>query len=256
MQILCCNIRCSGADDGKNSWSHRQDLCIEVIRARAPQIICFQEMWKDQFDDLRAAFREFDWHAMIDEPDGNRPMNTIFYARQAFTRLAAGGYWLSETPHIPGSKSWGAAWTRLANWLRLVENGTGKEFRIINTHLDYKNEPLQGHQAELINQDAAAYPTSYPQILTGDMNGDAQNLGIVTLKAGGWRDTYALIHGIENPGPSYHGLLGDKCVYPPGKIDWIFVRGSIQTLDAGIVRDSRDGRYPSDHYFVSAQIEL
>jgi endonuclease/exonuclease/phosphatase family metal-dependent hydrolase len=41
-----------------------------------------------------------------------------------------------------------------------------------------------------------------------------------------------------------------------GKIDWIFARGATRVVGAAIIRDSRDGRFPSDHYFVSADVEL
>ncbi|RKX35231.1 MAG: endonuclease, partial [Verrucomicrobia bacterium] len=51
MKILTCNIRCFGADDGKNGWAYRKGFCIETIRSRTPDIICFQEMWSQQFAD-------------------------------------------------------------------------------------------------------------------------------------------------------------------------------------------------------------
>ncbi len=31
MKILTCNIRCFGANDGKDNWVHRSDLCGRVI---------------------------------------------------------------------------------------------------------------------------------------------------------------------------------------------------------------------------------
>ena len=39
-------------------------------------------------------------------------------------------------------------------------------------------------------------------------------------------------------------------------MDWIFARGEVRTVDAAIVTDSVDGRFPSDHYFVSATVEV
>jgi hypothetical protein len=41
-----------------------------------------------------------------------------------------------------------------------------------------------------------------------------------------------------------------------GKIDWIFARGATRVVGAEIIRDSRDDRFPSDHYFVSADFQL
>src|SRR5450756_2291498 len=109
MKILTCNIRYYGADDGRNGWVHRRDLCAAVIRSQAPDIICFQEMWAEQFSDLSFAFPGYQSYAMVDEPVGRHPQNCMFYRSDAYKRISAGGYWLSETPHVAGSKSWDSA---------------------------------------------------------------------------------------------------------------------------------------------------
>jgi endonuclease/exonuclease/phosphatase family metal-dependent hydrolase len=38
------------------------------------------------------------------------------------------------------------------------------------------------------------------------------------------------------------------------KIDYIFVEPGARVREAGIIRDHRDGRYPSDHFPVFAEI--
>jgi endonuclease/exonuclease/phosphatase family metal-dependent hydrolase len=40
------------------------------------------------------------------------------------------------------------------------------------------------------------------------------------------------------------------------KIDYVFVPPGIGVIDAAIVRTERDGRYPSDHFPVTARIRL
>ena len=105
-------------------------------------------------------------------------------------------------------------------------------------------------------------PEDLPQFFTGDLNADATNPAIENVKAGGWNDTYAAVHGPEDPGFTYHAFLGPRFVEerPPekikGKIDWIFYRGPVKTLGTAIIRNGRDGRYPSDHYFISAEVSL
>jgi len=256
MKILTCNIRCFGAKDGKNSWVHRRGLCADVIRAQSPDIICFQEMWRQQFADLSAVFPGFETFAMVDEPVGGHPSNGIFYRRKAFTRASAGGYWLSKRPIVAGSRSWDSACVRLANWVWLEDRSTGREFRLVNTHLDHLGQAARENQARLLVEDAAAYPADYPQVLTGDMNVDTRNKAIHILKAGGWTDTYGAVHGTEDPGFTYHGFRGPdyEAESEKGKMDWIFTRGNVRVLDAAVIRDSRKGRFPSDHYFVSATV--
>ena len=258
MKIMTCNIRTYGADDGDDHWVHRKNFCAEIIRSRQPDIICFQEMWAEQFTDLKPAFPKFDAYGMIDEPLTRHPMNTVFYRKEQFDALSAGGYWLSETPHVTGSKSWDSANVRLANWVRLVDRASGRELRVMNTHLDHVGQVARENQARIICEDAASYPDDYPQVLTGDLNCDAHNAAIGVLKDAGWTDTYGAVHGTEDPGFTYHGFEGPKFAASSkcGKMDWVFMRGGLTATGAEIISDDRRGRFPSDHYFVSADVVL
>ena len=254
MKVLSCNIRCCGASDGKNNWIHRKALCADVIRTQGADVIGFQEMMAEQFDYLASALPEYDTHAMTDEPDGRHPADCIFYRRDQYKRIAAGGYWLSETPHVAGSKSWDSACVRLANWIRFEDRAGAGEFRIVNTHLDHISQLAREQQAALVADDARAYPADYPQVLTGDMNCDSRNKAMAILKAAGWGDTYNAIHKTEDPGLTYHAFLGPEHRSTVGKMDWIFTRGNVTAIGAEIIRTSAGGAYPSDHYFVSATL--
>jgi len=255
MKIMTCNIRLSAADDGENSWAHRKEFCGQVIKAQAPDIICFQEMWTDQSAHMSSVLAEHEAYGMADELQGHNPVNSVFLRTDRFALISASGYWLSETPHIAGSRSWDSSCIRLANWVRLEEKSTGREFRVINTHLDHISQPARENQARTINADASAYPEDYPQILTGDMNCDCTNPAIDVFKAGGWRDTYGEVHGTEDPGHTFHTFRGPDFAGECGKMDWIFTRGSFGAKDAEVIRDTQDGRFPSDHYFVTAVID-
>lgn len=256
MKILTCNVRCLNTRDGGNQWPFRKELCAAVIRAQAPDVFACQEMSWQHHTDLAAAFPAFESYGLVDEPAGRNPTNAIFYRREAFTRISAGGYWLSERPHVPGSKSWDSNCVRLANWVRLVERASGVEFRLVNTHLDHMGQTARENQARLVNEDALAYPADYPQLLTGDMNVDATNAVIGILQSAGWVDTYGAIHGPADPGHTFHQFLGPAYKTALGKIDWIFTRGNIRTTAAAVIRDCQGDRFPSDHYFVSATVTL
>ncbi len=262
MRILSCNIRCYGGDDGENDWEHRKEICIDVIRAQAPHIVCFQELWIQQWHDIEPAFPDFAFFGMVDTVLGRHPMNGILYHKATFSPVSAGGYWLSKTPHVTGSSSWDSACIRLANWMRLEERASGKEFRLVNTHLDHVSQKARENQARLINEDTVAYPDDYPQILTGDMNCDTTNAAIRAFKDAGWQDTYAAVHQVDDPGHTYHAFMGPAFKSRIGKMDWVFARGALDILDAAVIRDAREGqqagekRFPSDHYFVTADVVL
>lgn len=256
MKILSCNIRSFGADDGENDWPHRKALALGVIRKQAPDLIGFQEMWWPQRIYFEEGLTAFASYAMTDEPVDGRPMNTIFYRRDAFMLRSAGGYWLSHIPHVPGSRAWDSDCIRLANWVQLEDRETGVSFRFVNTHLDHVSQLAREGQARCIVEDAQAYPDAYPQILSGDMNCDAANPAIEVFRSGGWVDTYTTVHGTEDPGHTFHEFQGPAFESKIGKMDWIFSRGPVEVLEAAVIRDAEDGRYPSDHYFVSAEVML
>ena len=145
---------------------------------------------------------------------------------------------------------------RLAAWVRLKDIQTGAEMRVVNTHLDHVSQPAREAQARLLGEDAAAYPYAFPQLLAGDMNGDSRNPAIGAFRQAGWVDTHAQIHGPRDPGFTYHGFSGPHHSDELGKIDWIFARGAVRVTAAEIVTAHRDGRYPSDHYFLSVDVAV
>ncbi len=200
MRILTCNVRYSAAQDGENNWCCRKDLCVRVVREQAADLVCCQEMSAEQRADFQSGLADYAWFGMIDEPGKDTPVNSIFYRRERFEMVSAGGYWLSETPHIPGSSSWDSRCIRLCNWLRLVDRPSGREFRIANTHIDHISQPARENQMRLMLEDAAAYASDYPQVLTGDLNCNASNPVIQSILAAGWVDTYSAIHGGIDPG--------------------------------------------------------
>lgn len=263
LKVLTCNIRTCDARDGDNGWEFRRQLCTDVIRRQNADIIGFQEMRWPQFCDLREALPEYDHRVMVDSTTTKNPPNTIFYRRGRFEVLSSGGYWLSQTPHVAGSRSWDSAHVRYANWLRAEDRESGMHFRLVNTHLDNKSQPAREGQARILCEDAAAYPDDFPQMLMGDFNCDVTNRAIEILESGGWQDSYAEVHGNTDPGFTFHQFKGVAFNQQAridqgtgvGKIDWIYYRGNLAATAAEVVRDCDGERYPSDHYFVSATLE-
>jgi hypothetical protein len=91
---------------------------------------------------------------------------------------------------------------------------------------------------------------------TGDMNADWTNDAIAVFRRGGWSDTYAAVHGTGNPGHTFHAFLGPSFVSDIGKMDWIFTRGAVAVTQAEVVMDSENRRYPRDHYFIAATVDI
>ena len=71
-----------------------------------------------------------------------------------------------------------------------------------------------------------------------------------------WKDSYQEVHPNLEPGFTYHAFEGDKAKTNKGKIDYIFIKGSIFPKKASVIKGEVKEPYPSDHYFVSAILQL
>jgi len=269
LTILTCNIRVALPEDeaAGNGWKARRELCVDVIRAQKPDIVCLQEVIREQMEDLERGFPEFASFGFEGpEMDARKvgyqgiAKNPILYSRARYDFVSAGGFWLSETPHLPGSLSWESARARHVNWVRLRERASRLQFRVLSTHLDHQSQPARVEQMKLILAEAALYPPEFRQLLAGDFNSSAGNPVLKLALDAGWTDSHTAAPGPRDDGNTTHGFLGPK--YTPkteagakrGPIDFILTRGPVSTLAWKIVRDGRDGRYPSDHYFIAARV--
>ncbi|MBQ9502943.1 MAG: endonuclease/exonuclease/phosphatase family protein [Lentisphaeria bacterium] len=258
MKIMTCNIRFSsmGGDSGPRLWANRRELCFDAISRRDPDILCLQECHNDQFRDFTAAFgAEYDAFHGNSYPGDYFPENAVFYRRSLFRNLGCGAWHLSEKPHVCGSKSWNSECVRFVNWLLLCD-GSGRQFRVINTHFDHASQLSREKSAEMVNEDSSVWDPALPQILTGDLNCDPDNQAIKILESAGWRDT---LLGDDRWALTCHEFNGpesrvDYGICGKGRMDYVFLRGPAAAGKTEIVRDSRNGVWPSDHYFVFSEI--
>ena len=262
-RILSCNIRVAlDEDEAKGvGWSARKDICLKVIKDKKPDIISLQEVLKVQADDFKKAFSSyqlfgFDGPEMDPHPTGyfGIAKNPILFSKDRYELLTGGTYWLSETPLIAGSKSWDTARARHANWVRLKEKATGKELRIVNLHLDHVSAEAKIQQAKTVVDESAQYQPEFTQILTGDFNARFDSKVVQPVRDGGWKESYETVHGGGEAGFTTHEFEGEKYDKGPskGRIDFIWYRGKIKPVGAAIIKDSVNGKYPSDHFFMQA----
>jgi len=258
-RVVTFNIRLGSADDGPDRWEVRKERVVETIRDLDADVIGLQEVEPAQVRDLLAALPRYA-AAGAHRDDGllAGEASTILYDRGRYTLLGSGTFWLSDTPEIAGSNTWGAACNRVCTWVRLLDNGSGEAFWVFNTHFDHQSEPAREKSAALIVERIGQRGNDDPVVVTGDLNSDEVSEPVHTLLdgQGGWRltDTYRVLHPNERAGtytrfdPASDG--GDR------KIDYVLVGAGWEIVDADIDRRTIDGRYPSDHFPVWAELMI
>jgi endonuclease/exonuclease/phosphatase family metal-dependent hydrolase len=90
-------------------------------------------------------------------------------------------------------------------------------------------------------------------IIAGDFNAGESNPAIEALRQAGFRDSYRVLHPEVVKVGTYHGFLAEP---QEDKIDYLWVSPHWKVVDADIVRDKIEGRFPSDHFAVTAVLEI
>jgi len=259
LRVMTFNIRNSAAKDGDNDWTNRKDLYAKTVRDFDPDLLGTQEVLADQFDALAELFPEYT-AVGVARDDGKRDgeWSAIYYRKSRFEPLDLGNFWLSETPDDVGSRSWDAACTRICTWARLRDRKSGKEFLYANTHFDHKGGVARLESAKLIRKRLPALAKGAPVILMGDFNciEDDEPYRALTAPDGNGVslvDSYRTVHSKRAPDEaSFHAFKGR---IEGSRIDWILHSKDFKATAAEIVRPS-NGRYPSDHYPVTAILEF
>ncbi len=254
--VMTFNIRYGTANDGENHWTLRRNLLFDVVREQDADVIGLQEALDGQIREIVEAVPAYAVVG-VGRDDGKTAgeYSAILVRKDRFHVAEAGTFWFSDTPAVPGSTSWGNRITRICTWARLIDRD-GTPFWVFNVHLDHQSQPSRERSAELLLRriDARPFPAE-PVIVTGDFNAGEDNPAIQTMLSGkAFVDTFRALYPDEKRVVTFSGFKMEPIEGP--KIDYVLVQPGTEVLRAEIVRTSRDGRYPSDHFPVTARIRL
>jgi endonuclease/exonuclease/phosphatase family metal-dependent hydrolase len=152
----------------------------------------------------------------------------------------------------------------VSTWARFIDRD-GSAFWHYNMHLDHESQPSREKSMDLLVQriNTRRFPDE-PVIVTGDFNAGEANTAVHTLVGAPMRaatdppapfvDTFRVLHPSETEVGTFTAFVlgatkGDK-------IDYVLVQPGTTVLSAAIIRTSRNGRYPSDHFPVVARVVL
>jgi endonuclease/exonuclease/phosphatase family metal-dependent hydrolase len=244
VRVLSFNIRNGDAGDGPNAWPHRSDLVIELLRDVDADIVGLQEVLDYQLREILQALPQYEFVG-VGREDGHADGEyaPVLFRSGAWECEDAETFWLSETPDVPGSRSWQTACCRICT--RAALGG----LTVFNCHLDHVSQEAREKGMALILERISQ--TAGAAILMGDFNaGEANRAYRLPLEAG-MVDSFRQVHpDVPEPG-TYTGFSVDLA--PGEKIDHLFVRG-LKVVGASVVPCGRDGRPASDHHAVYAEV--
>lgn len=250
------NLRYASATP-PNAWPQRRPLVHEVITNLAPDVIGTQEGLAGQLQELAADLPEFDWVGVGRDGGTNGEFMAVFYRRARLEALATNHFWLSDTPEVVASSTWGNACRRMVTWLKFRDRQTHQEFFLFNTHFDHEVQAARERSAALIRQRVAGLGTDQPVLLLGDFNAAAGvNPAYQVLTNGGFfKDAW--VTAPQRQGEGIGTFNNFKGIERNGeRIDWIMARGEVIISKAETVTFTRGGQFPSDHFPVVAWLRL
>ncbi|MFF3346983.1 endonuclease/exonuclease/phosphatase family protein [Streptomyces sp. NPDC002779] len=256
LEVMSFNLRFASTTE-PHSWAVRRPVMRELLHREAPHIIGTQEGLFPQLLDIDSDLgRHYDWigtgrlHGSADES------MAVFYDTRRVRPLEYDHFWLSDTPYVIGSNTWGAAFPRMVTWVRFSDLRDGdREFTVMNTHFDHRGQSARERSAALIAERIKGLDPALPVVVTGDFNVPAHRSVVYdTLLGAGLVDTWDTA---AERGPRYATFHGYRPLVPDGdRIDWILTTPGVTAHRAAINTFAVDGQFPSDHLPVQASLSL
>ncbi len=256
LEIMTFNVRYGTARDGENAWEHRKDILVNAIREHEPDVCGLQECLVFQAEYIVEQLPKYRWVGIDRDVTGRGEMTAVLYRHDILFPVECGHFWISETPDVPASVSWDSSLTRMATWLRFYHPETKSHFHFYNTHLDHRGSEARERGVAMIAEHAERAPEKEPVIFVGDINAPAERskpYDIAMEK--GFSDAWVEATTQVGPPVTWSAFRAPEPDVDR-RIDWILYRGPIRVSRCETVLYNEDGRYPSDHYPVTATLHI
>jgi endonuclease/exonuclease/phosphatase family metal-dependent hydrolase len=251
------NIRYGTANDGENSWKFRKSMVFDVVCDSKSDFIGLQEAMIFQIEEIIQKCPTYEYIGVTRNVDPTKgEASPVLYNASKWKLLKGGTKWLSETPDIPGSKSWKSSLPRIFTWGRFQNIEDGYEILIINTHYDHRSAEARVNSSRVIIDHIFTMTNGISTILLGDFNAPEDQDPIIYLTTNQvlpLKDVYRSLNmDYSEKDMTFYGWNE----HAPGtgkRLDYVFCTREIQPVTSRVVQHNVDGRYPSDHLPVIAE---
>lgn len=252
--VASYNLRYNTQNDGINAWPNRKEQVKGLIGFHEFDIFGIQEGLRGQLDDI-AELSDFAFigNGRDDGKQGGEH-SSIFYKKTRFKVLESGDFWLSETPEVPG-KGWDATCcNRICSWAKFKDLTTKKSFYVFNVHFDHQGVVARRESGKLMVKKIQEIAKDATVILTGDFNSTPESeqiQHIQTLLSDSKQVSQTQAYGPEG---TFNAFKFDALM--KDRIDYIFTSKQVSVLKYGVLTDSFEQRYPSDHQPVVVKVVI
>jgi len=259
LRVMTFNLKYA-SERGSNRWSDRRHVVKNVILSESPDLVGTQEGVYWQLKQIDEDLPQYDWIGLGRAGGSNEEFMAIFYKRERLEPLAYNHFWLSDTPKVIGSRTWGNKNRRMVTWVLFRDRATGVEFYHWNTHFDHEVQLAREKSADLLLSELRKIRPARPAIVTGDFNASQTNIVYRKMLAREQGQMY-LLDAWEKAQArdgtqvaTFHGWRGPND--SDRRIDWVLISPQFTCKRATVVTYAENGQYPSDHFPVVCDLEL
>ncbi|MFO1461721.1 MAG: endonuclease/exonuclease/phosphatase family protein [Verrucomicrobiota bacterium] len=243
---------------GVNAWPIRRPVMKALLDELKPDVMGTQEGLYSQLREIAEDQPGLDWIGLGRDGGSRGEFMAIFYRRDRFEPLEYDHFWLSDTPLVMGSSTWGNTNRRMVTWTRFRDRRTGREFYFWNTHLDHQLQPAREKAAALIlERIRTSAKAGVPLLLVGDFNAVSGENPVYDqlVSKGGLLDTWNLAVTRKRERLNSFNDFG-PAVEQGKRIDWILSRYPVKVRETAVIDFKQDPQWPSDHCPVGAWLTL
>ncbi|WP_423130032.1 endonuclease/exonuclease/phosphatase family protein [Gaoshiqia sp. Z1-71] len=254
MNVATYNLRLNTPNDGINAWPNRKEEVKSLIRYHEFDLFGTQEGFIGQLNDL-LEMEEFAYtgHGREDGKDAGEH-SAIFYRKDRFKLLGSGDFWLSETPDVPGLGWDATCCNRICSWAKFRDLTSSAEFFFFSVHFDHEGVEARKESGKLMVRKINEIAGGFPVFCVGDLNSTPDTEQVATMKTLLNDSREVSLMPAYGPEGTFNGFKFDAAL--DKRIDYIFVSKQIEVLKYGVLTDSKNQRYPSDHQPVVVKARI
>lgn len=258
MRVMTFNLRTDSIFDIRNPWKSRKTMVNNIIAMYNPDILGVQELNNSMFKDLSESLKE--QYNMVGEARTKNlfaEKNDIL-VKKSHRIKSHTTFWLSSEPERVGSSQWHSLFPRICT-TALIEMECGKMVRVYNTHLDCISPWARDYGLKKISEiiEENYESEKVPVMLMGDFNATPHSKTIKNFIAlNKDKRNFIAVQEINKDMYSESTMSKFKGATKGMHIDYIFVSDEFNVMSSEIVRYNENGKYPSDHYPLVAELTL
>ncbi|WP_069998740.1 endonuclease/exonuclease/phosphatase family protein [Cellulosilyticum sp. I15G10I2] len=257
MKIMTFNVRSDNILDMKNRWQDREDIVYDLLEEYPCDILGMQEVSNSMHKDIEENVQDYEIIGMGRTRKLFAEKNSLLISKK-HSIVEHETFWLSKTPKKAGSTIWYSLFPRICT-TAIVQCESKLKVRVYNTHLDVLLPHAREYGLKKIGEFIEKHHAKekLPCILMGDFNATPNSKVIQEFSRGSYMNKKFIAVQETDKNLYKKTTMGMFKGNQKGMhIDYIFVSEEFTINDVEILRYNKEGKYPSDHYPVIADVEI